>query len=261
MCWAQRWTLRLEHAAAARRRAHEGAALEHECPGSPGNGTGGTAGRSSGGRPNAWQNAVLPHLLSLQTLLPSESSMVFRALQLVHERRLTLLVGDKPSESSSRASGHAEAAQRWQEQTIRAEARPQAHGWASAGSGRTYFSIESERRAAHPTHAFCPVWWTRARGPLRIRSQSTADHEPSISKLNSMLVPQGLCTCIEFQERQRGRRRRARVHSILQTSSCSATLAAASLGRAKSEACNERQPWVVVGILRDVSSGRDCVEE
>ena len=93
--------------------AHEGAALEHECPGSPGNGTGGTAGRSSGGRPNAWQNAVLPHLLSLQTLLPSESSMVFRALQLVHERRLTLLVGDKPSESSSRASGHAEAAQRW----------------------------------------------------------------------------------------------------------------------------------------------------
>ena len=185
--------------------AHEGAALEHECPGSPGNGTGGTAGRSSGGRPNAWQNAVLPHLLSLHTLLPSESSMVFRALQLVHERRLTLLVGDKPSESSSRASGHAEAAQRWQEQTIRAEARPQGP-WidpSTQAPAATYFSIESERKGRAPYTCVLPgLVDTGSKNPLRIRSQSTADHEPSISKLNSNARPsQGLCTCIEFQER------------------------------------------------------------
>ena len=155
------------------------------------------------GRPNA-ANAVLPHPLSLQTLLPTGRAWSSARCSWCRER-LTLLVGDKPSESSSRASGHAEAAQRWQEQTIRAEARPQGP-WidpSTQAPAATYFSIESERKGRAPYTCVLPgLVDTGSKNPLRIRSQSTADHEPSISKLNSNARPsQGLCTCIEFQER------------------------------------------------------------
>ena len=194
-----------------------------------------------GGRSSPWRSAAVPYLLSLQTLLPSDSDIVFRALQILHEKRLSLIVGDKPSYATSFSSnahfpsstaaaasadahaGAVEFERRWQEHTVEAAAGTAPEGpWIDPSMhapAATYFSIESERKSRRPyvclvpglvdTGSGCPLdLGVAAMKAAAAAAAAAASPLNSNSNLDSCLVyqkgtspAQGLCTCSEFQAR------------------------------------------------------------
>ena len=204
-----------------RRRAEMSAAEKYAMDQNRSGGSGcdgggrGSLGKSSASS-TSWRDASVPYLLSLQTLFPSDSDMVFRALQIVHERRITLLIGDKPSSTPPRSFpagiASANSDHNFQEHTVEADAGLSSTGpWidpSTQAPAATYFSVESERKGRQPYACIVPgLVNTGLDHPLCLES-ATMRSATSAKTLNlnaefhnGIATGQGLCTCSEFHTR------------------------------------------------------------
>ena len=151
------------------------------------------------------ESTLVPFLRSLQTLMPDNSDIVYRALQILHEKRLSLLVGNRPVLPPSGAS-RAEFELRWREKVVSASGMSPEGPWidpSTRSPAATYFSIASERKSQIPYVCVLPGLVNTADSePIAVRSRigDTLTGSPNFDS-SSASSTQGICTCPEFRAR------------------------------------------------------------